>query len=280
MYDSWFDCTFKIAILHGHVVVAKHGQWVHLLRRGRWLVLIKLCQKRWHHLAIGRNILEIVLVPRLVTHLRIIPRKQLPVIIEQPEVIINGRPVGIIIDLTIKLWWIHFLPIYHWRKPRDIRFISGSLPVSFLFPITLYRLGRYLFSLCVIQTESKGVHGGHPKCTIWFGRVQKRTIKSATRNFTNPFVCTRNHPLRIINLEVDSDWSTPLNTSLSSANNQSCGVSIFGTRIICFPGTWLAHFFFMSHSITTTLKWVLYPLQLNTLHCHKVNLSQSLSQTR
>ena len=259
MYDSWFDCTFKIAILHGHVVVAKHGQWVHLLRRGRWLVLIKLCQKRWHHLAIGRNILEIVLVPRLVTHLRIIPRKQLPVIIEQPEVIINGRPVGIIIDLTIKLWWIHFLPIYHWRKPRDIRFISGSLPVSFLFPITLYRLGRYLFSLCVIQTESKGVHGGHPKCTIWFGRVQKRTIKSATRNFTNPFVCTKNHPLRIIwRLILIGQHLLTLRSLVPITNHVACPYLVLESFVFLVPD-WLISF-----------SWViLLPLPLNgfCIHC-------------
>ena len=113
------------------MVNTKHGQWVHLLKRDLWLALTKSCQKRWQHLVIGRNILEIVLVHLLVIRRQIIPKKQLPVIIGQPEVI-NGQPVGIIIDLTIKRWWIHFLPIYRSRKPRDTRYfwtVSGPLPV-------------------------------------------------------------------------------------------------------------------------------------------------------
>ena len=98
--------------------------------------------------------------------------------------------------------------------------------------------------------------------------------------------CTKFHEsvLKIIRselyLEVDSDWSTPLFRSLVPITNHvACPYLVLESFVFLVPD-WLISLKTMSHSVATTLKWDLYPLQLNTLHCHKVNLSQSLSQTR
>ena len=133
-------------------------------------------------------------------------------------------------DLPLKkTTWYPVLPV-HFRST------SGRLPVNyfrstsgcFIWFRLLYTGWDGIFSVCVSFNESKGgVH--HQECK---NARQKKCTKISR------IVCTKNHPLRIIYFEVDSDWSTPLFRSLVPITNHvACPYLV----IICFPGTWLAH---------------------------------------
>ena len=147
------------------------------------------------------------------------------------------------------------------------RFTSGH----FYFRL-LYTGWDGIFSVCVSFNESKGVHHLMEECknarkkVHEISRIHSSVLKKSS---------AQNYIWRLILIGQHLYYRS----LVPITNHVACPYLVLESFVFLVPD-WLIFLITMSHSVATTLKWGLYPLQLNTLHCHKVNLSQSLSQTR